>query len=141
MAKIGGVEIKDFKFLRDQIMLHFGTIAAFSKVTKLPYRKTLSTFRHMNVDKNYFERMEASFHKHVNRGVVPFRISDNERNQIRICILSNFDNYTQFSETHPDFDVVYVSNVTNKKNGLKLKSKKYEELVALLNKKYKLKMK
>jgi len=141
MAKIGGIEAKDFRFVRNQIDLHFGSISVFSKVTGMPYRKTLAMFKHQKIDKALFGRLEVALRENVERGSIPFRISNEDRKKIRICILTDCLSYTEFEQKHPEFDVVYISNITNTINGLKLKSQKYLKLIALLKKEYGLELK
>ena len=69
-------------------------------------------------------------------GDVPFRISDDDRSKIRICILTSFNSYTSFCKKHKDYNVIYLTHVI--KGHLKLKSLKYVNFVKLLNRKYKL---
>jgi hypothetical protein len=67
------------------------------------------------------------------------KIKGSDRRAIRLNILSNYHNYTEFCKDHSQFDCVYISNVVSGK--LKLKSKKYNDLIQVLKEYNNLKLK
>tara|TARA_R110000803_G_scaffold16197_9_gene44504 strand:- start:487 stop:939 length:453 start_codon:yes stop_codon:yes gene_type:complete len=146
MTKIRGVEASDHSFLRDQIKHHFGSFSVFSRVTGLPYRRTLEVFTKLKFNKKDFDRINVAFKKNVDKDNIPCRISEIEREKIRFCILTSYRNFSEFFRKHPEYDVVYLSNITRKerkqttkkkKQGrLKLKTTKYARLVNLLTERY-----
>ena len=142
MAKINGIDLDDIGYLRDQIETSFGSFSVFTTETGLPYRKTLDLFNKLEFTKKDYNNINNAYKRHIRKRKseedIPFRISAEEREKIRLCILSNFDSYTKFSLKHKEFNVVYLSNVI--KGNLKLRSRKYFSFVKLLTKKYKLKV-
>jgi hypothetical protein len=139
MAKIRGVEIKDIDYLRDQIKINFGSISVFSRETSLPYRRVLKALGQLEFTKEGFSEIEKAFKlsmKNRSNQDVPYRITEDERCKIRMCILGNYNSYTDFCKKHKDYDVVYLTNVI--KGNLKLKSLKYANFIKLLKRRYKL---
>lgn len=132
--EIKGVKIEDVEFLKDQVVHHFGTIKNFSIISGYNYRKILDNLKNLNINKEDFEEIKKKYYFFVDKNKVPFRIHEEDRAKIRICILTNFDSYTKFCKKHKKFDVVYITNVV--KGNLKLRSTKYVTLTNLLKKKY-----
>ena len=142
MAKVNGVDLDDLSYFRSEIEANFGSIKVFALETNLSYRKTLSLFNDLEFSSEDYERVSEAYKKHMKsrdfKDDIPYRITDKEREKIRICILSNFKSYTKFCLKHKEFNAVYVTNVV--KGNLKLRSGKYFRFVKLLTKKYKLKV-
>ena len=136
--KIQGIEIEDVTFLKDQVVYNFGSIKRFSIVSGYNYRKILKNLNDLDLDKKEFGRIKELYYIHVDKNKIPFRINNEDRAKIRLCILTSFNSYTDFCKKHEEFDVVYITNVV--KGNLKLRSTKYFALIKLLKKKYKLKV-
>lgn len=131
---INGVKIESLNELRDNIVKHFGSLSAFSQSTGYSYRLLKKALINLEFSKEDYEEIESIYIKENDPDNIPFRISKDDIESIRMAILSNFKKVTLFCKKHPEYNSVYISNIVNGK--LKLKSKKYKGLVKLLKKKY-----
>ena len=113
--KIKGIELDDINFLKDQIIFHFGTLKSFSIQSGVGYRKLLEMLNDLELDKKSFAELKRVYKLNVDKNQVPFRISDEERERIRIAIVVKDSTYTKFCKKNDEFDVVYISNVVNGK--------------------------
>ncbi len=137
MAKINGVDLDELVKCEEGIIKDFGSLCVFAAMTRIPYPKILDMFRRSVFDLEFFERVVKEYEFYLSRrkeGDVPYRISDKERSDIRITILTHFNSYTDFCKEYEKYDVVYITNVV--KGNLKRKSKKYLELATLLKEEY-----
>lgn len=134
---LNGVKIEDLNTLRDNIIKHFGSISAFSQKTGYSYRKLKRTLLHLEFEKKDYEEIEKTYNDNVDPDNVPFRISEEDAEKIRVCIFSHFKKVIFFCEKHPEYNSVYMSNIINGK--LKLRSKKFKGLEKLLKEEYGLK--
>jgi len=132
--KINGVEVEERNELISNIEKHFGSIYAFSKTSGFSYSILKRTLINLDFSKEDFDAIKASYKANYDPEKVPFRISEEDRKRIRMCILENFKNSKKFTEKHTEYDSVYLSNVINGR--LKLRSNKYVNFISLLEKKY-----
>lgn len=58
------------------------------------------------------------------------RIGYMDRKNIRICILTNFKNYSTFCKKYPVYNCVYISNIITGR--LSVRTEKYEQLLDIL---------
>jgi len=119
--------------LRKDIIFKFGSVTYFCKEAKISYRKFI-TF--LNSKRANEEMQQNARHlcdtlkiDHI-KGI----IRDEDRRAIRICVLTNFDSYTDFCKANKQFDPVYLSNII--KGRLKEERDKYKLLVKILERDY-----
>lgn len=142
MSKINGISLGELVRLERDIKLNFGSLYVFSKKTRISYTRILRMFGKSEFTRGGFREVKTvyNFSMEDRKGDdIPGRISDRARRLIRIKILTKFYNYTEFCKEHPEYDVVYITNVV--RGNLKLASDKYNGLVSLLTNKYNLKLK
>jgi len=139
MTKISGVDLNDVNFLRDQIKYKFGSFKAFCNVTGIPYRSTLDAFNNLEFTKGGFKKINDAYRKKVNGDDVLMIISDEDREAIRVFIVTKFKTYTNFCIKHPDYDVVYLTNII--KGRLRRRTSKYIGLSKVLKEKYEVEIK
>ena len=136
--RINGVDVKEIDELRDNIEKHFGSIHSFHKVSKYSYGKLKNTLLNLEFTKQTFEEIKEVYNEHLNVDKVPFRISSEDVDKIRICIYSNFKRVKHFCDKHPEYNTVFMSNLLN--NKAKLESDRFNNLVKLLERKYNLEL-
>ncbi len=134
---LNGVDVDDLNSLRENIVRHFGSLSAFSRSTGFSYRLLKRTLLNLEFSKEEIDEISSIYEEKKDPDNIPFRISEEESEKIRVCIFSNFRKVVFFCEKHSEYNSVYISNIINGK--LKLRSTKYVRLVKLLEKKYDLK--
>lgn len=136
--KINGVDIDEINKLTDNIKTHYGSLNTFSIVTGYSYGKIKAALLNLEFTKQTYDEIQAAYTKHLNKDKVPFRISEENVNKIRICIYTNFKKVRHFCRKHPEYTEVFMSNLLNGKS--KLESPRYKRLEILLINKYNLKL-
>ena len=123
-----GIKTKE---LRDNIIKDYKTLKIFGERHNIPYHKL--TLAINDKDASLLKKVKHTYDSNkVNS--VPGYIRVEDRKAIRICILSNHDNYTAFSKEHPLYNMVYITNIV--KGNLTKETEKYKKLVLLLKMQY-----
>jgi hypothetical protein len=137
--KVNGVDINDLEYLKELIKSHYGSIRTFCLDVWIPYRKTLNMFNKLDFSLEYYEKVKDKYYKSTKTPMESFgRISNEEREAIRICIAINFKTASNFCSKYDSYDGVYISNIVNGR--LKRRTVKFVGLLNTLDKKYKLKL-
>jgi len=137
--KVNGVEIEVVNELRGEIQSNFGSLFSFANHSGFSYSVLKRTFNDLEFTQLDIDNIQSSYNKHLDPEDIPFRISDVDREAIRVCIVLKFKNVKKFTDKHPEYNSVYISNVINGR--LKLESIKYVNFISLLKKKYNLQIK
>ncbi len=119
--------------LREQITNKFRSLAYFCVLTETNYKKTLAYFCSDDYDSVLLEELQ---YKLDNTEVDEQHglIRDEDRKAIRICVLTNFKNYSAFHRKHKEYDSVYLSNIVGGR--LSDETEKYQNLIRLLTAEY-----
>ncbi len=137
--KVNGIDVDDVVFLGEQIKSHFGSIKAYCMDTRVSYRRALTMFNKLEFKKDFYEKVKSNYYSNSKPGMAVFgRIPPEDRESIRICIVTNFKSASEFSLKHKEYNNVYISNVISGR--LKTRTTKYVRLIKLLEKKYNLKL-
>jgi hypothetical protein len=115
--------------IRSQVIKKFRTLTLFSDKTGIPYVSVLCYF---NTEQCDSEHKRITDLIETTEGVADdyLMIREKDRQAIRLCILTNFDSYSDFCRTEKGYDVVYVVNVV--KGNLETETEKYRSLITLL---------
>lgn len=127
---------KDVIKLKRDIIHHFGSLSAFHRQTKYNYRHLLRVFNDLDYSDSEIDKITNVFTEQKASEPSPLRISNEDRIAIRLNILTNFKFFSTFCKKHQEFDVVYISNITNTDNGLTMRTPKFNKLIKLLSKLY-----
>ncbi len=137
--KLYGVDFDEVNDLINDIKTDFGSIFGFANQSGYSYSVLKRTLIGMEFTREEFYDIKRAYYVHEAENQRSFRISDEDRAAIRMCILSNFKNMKAFTKKNKEFNSVYISNVLNGK--LCLRTTKFVRLENLLIKKYKLEIK
>lgn len=118
---------------RNQILEKFTSLTYFAEKAEIDYNYLLGFLNSDKYDSDLDHLIEL-FHNTEKRKENLWKIKDEDRKAIRLCILSNYDSYTDFSRTYIDYDAVYVVNII--KGNLTSETPKYQEFVKLLTANY-----
>ncbi len=124
----------DREQLRKEITDKFRTLSNFSDTTGIPYKKVMRILNSDKVDKEGVKELRKTCRETEENK--PGLILEDDRKEIRMCILLNFKDYTAFCNENNDYDSVYLSNIIGGR--LIEETSKYKELVKLLTDKYSL---
>ena len=119
--------------LRKDIYNKYRTLKNFSRKTKIPYNKIMLVFNSLKDDREALLDIHYAYENTVIDKVEGY-IIDEDREAIRICILTKFKSYTAFCSQHDSYDTVYLSNVIGGR--LVEETVKYKRLVNLLKRDY-----
>jgi len=119
--------------LKKDIIKKFKSLSYFCILTETPYKNTLAFFCSKDDDSDRLKELR-SVAKNTQVDKYHGLIRDEDRSTIRLCILSNFKNYTVFSREHNEYDTVYLSNIIGGR--LSEETEKYRNLVRLLTMDY-----
>lgn len=120
--------------LRQEIVDKFKSLSRLSSAANIPYKRIMNI---LNDDEdniiqiNKLRRM-CNNTKKDETGL----ILEKDRKLIRLCILKNYKNYTEFCNNNNEYDSVYLSNIIGGR--LVVVSEKYKSLVELLTNEYNL---
>lgn len=119
--------------LKKDIIKKFKSLSYFCILTETPYKKTLAYFCSSDYDSDLLKELQYK----VNTTEVDEYhglIRDEDRKAIRICVLTNFKNYSAFHREHNEYDSVYLSNIIGGR--LSEETDKYRNLIRLLTANY-----
>jgi len=121
------------EILRKQIIKKFRSLSYFCLLTDLNYKKTLAYFCSLDNDSDFQKEIQFN----IDNTEVDDQhglIRDEDRKAIRMCVLTNFKNYTEFHREHKEYDSVYLSNIVGGR--LSDETEKYQNLIRLLTAEY-----
>ena len=123
------------KQLRKDIIEKFETIKYFCKLCGYSYSnfKTFLNSRTPN-EEMYQDAIFKLNDTEVTH--IEGNIRDEDREEIRKCIVVNYSSYSAFCRKHTDFNSLYISNIM--KGRLKFETSKYRKLIAILERDYNL---
>jgi hypothetical protein len=137
--KVNGIDVDDIVFLHEQIKSHFGSVKNFCMDSRVSYRRALTMFNKLEFKADFYENVKSNYYSNSKPQMKVFgRISPEDRELIRVCVVTNFKSASKFCLKHKEYDSVYVSNIISGR--LKTITPKYVGLIKLLEKKYKLKL-
>ena len=119
--------------LRQDIIRKYKSLKSFSRHHDISYNKIMLVFNTKNCSSDDLALITNTFYKEGDIDI-DGEIRDSDRKRIRLCILSNFNSYTDFYNKHKRYNPVYITNIV--KGRLVKETVKYRNLVNLLTRDY-----
>ena len=116
--------------LKKRIREKFGSLSNFGIASSTSYQRVLRILNADKIKQKDYDELKEKYHVSEMADVLDVYIAEEDREKIRVCIMTHCRSYAEFCRVNPEYDITYLSNIVNGK--LSRVTDKYIKLIELL---------